>query len=152
MIKKHNNLKLFSFMFSLFILISSCKYEDGPAISFRTAENRLKGEYVIEKFEVGGQDLTDSLKKMICYEKIIIRKNETFEAKSASLGCGCYGRCALTSNNTKLIFQVTYPLILIEPLGGLYKNVIWKIERLSDDEIHLTTNYNNTFVKFDLKE
>ena len=63
------------------LVFAGCRYEDGPAISFRSVENRLKGEYDIVKFEKGGVDLTDSLKKMICYNKFIIYKKGDFEAR-----------------------------------------------------------------------
>jgi len=132
--------------------ISGCRYEDGPAISFRSVENRLKGEYNIEKFEKGGIDLTDSLKKMICYNKFIIHKSGDFKAIEPNGTCGCRGYWVLYDNKKKINLDIRWPDTLIAPLGEPFDNVIWDIERLVDDEIHLTVNYNNQFIKFDLRE
>ena len=44
-------------VFVIFLIVfSSCKYEDGPIISFRSAEKRAEGEYQISQFEVAGAD------------------------------------------------------------------------------------------------
>ncbi len=40
------------------ILISSCKYDEGPAISFRTYEKRISGNWEIEYSSVNGQEIT----------------------------------------------------------------------------------------------
>jgi hypothetical protein len=138
-------------LISTVCFFSSCRYEDGPAISFRSVENRLKGEYTIFKFEKGGIDLTDSLKKMMCYNKFIIHKNGDFEARE-NPPCGCFGNYALYQNNTKIGFGFSYPDTLIEPLGSRFPTFVWDIVRLTDDEIHLTGNYNNQVVKWDFKQ
>ncbi len=134
----------------LLCVISGCRYEDGPAVSFRSVANRLKGEYTISKFEKGGIDLTDSLKKMICYNKFIIHKGSEFEARENI--CGCFGTYGLSHNNTKLVFDFSYPDTLIEPLGARFADFSWDIVRLCDDEIHITGTYNNQFIKWNLKE
>jgi len=131
--------------------LTGCKYEDGPAISFRTAENRLKGEYVIDKFVKGGVNYTDSLKKMICNNLLVIHKSGDFAANQPYGSCGCIGDWVLFNSNTELDLDFTAPFILIEPLGAKF-SIIWTIDRLSDDEIHLSTNYNNTFIELFLKE
>ncbi|HMT28949.1 MAG TPA: hypothetical protein PKD91_06700 [Bacteroidia bacterium] len=128
----------------------ACRYEDGPAISLRSAENRLKGEYAIFKFEKGGIDLTDSLKKMMCYNKFIIHKGSVFEARENI--CGCDGTYDLSQNNTKIVFGFYHPDTLIEPLGARFADFYWDIVRLTDDEIHLTGTYNNQFIQWNLKQ
>lgn len=131
---------------------SSCRYEDGPAISLRSPENRLIGEYAIFKFEKGGIDLTDSLKKVMCYNMFIIHKNGEFEAIEPNGTCGCRGYWAFYDNKKKINLDIRWPDTLIAPLGEPFDHIIWDIERLTDDEVHLTINYNNQFIKFNLKE
>ena len=141
-----------SYILLISLLFNSCKYEDGPAISFISAENRLKGEYTVEHFEKGGQDLTDSLKKLICFNKFIIHKGSQFDANKPNGICGCRGNYAISDNNKKLNLHIVWPAVLLEPLGQSFNEVLWDIKRLSDDEIHLTVTYKNQFIKFNLKQ
>lgn len=40
------------------IASGSCKYDEGPCISFRSTEERLSGHYIIDKIEVDNDNLT----------------------------------------------------------------------------------------------
>ena len=147
-----NKIQVLLFLSFSFLSFAGCKYEDGPSISFRSAENRIKGEYIIDKFEVGGIDLRDLLKKNLCYEKLIFYKSGEIKLAQPSSTCGCLGDWALTSTKPNLIILFTYPDTLIKPLGLDFGKILWEIKRLTDDEINLTTNYENVFIKLNLKE
>lgn len=49
---------IFALALILVTLFSCSKYEDGPWISFRSAENRIIGKWKVEYFEVDGVDVT----------------------------------------------------------------------------------------------
>ena len=66
--------------------------------------------------------------------------------------CGCHGNYGRFENKTKISFGFYHPNILIEPLGAKFRDFTWDIVRLTDDEIHLTGNFNNQFIKWHLKE
>jgi len=46
---------------ALFFMASCSKFEDGPAISFRSKENRLTGKWKLTKWTEKGVDVTDSM-------------------------------------------------------------------------------------------
>lgn len=49
---------IFALALILFTAIGCGRYEDGPCISFRSAENRIIGKWKVEYFEVDGVDIT----------------------------------------------------------------------------------------------
>lgn len=57
-------------IYSILLIISSRRYEDGPAISFRSVFKRVEGTYDVVKFEVGGADSTYAVLANLCYGKI----------------------------------------------------------------------------------
>ena len=60
-------MKYIKTLFSLlifFIITNSCKYEEGPILSIRTAKNRLCDKtWQMEKYIKNGVDISDSLKE-----------------------------------------------------------------------------------------
>ncbi|MEN9334976.1 MAG: hypothetical protein RLY35_2156 [Bacteroidota bacterium] len=60
-------------LFLLFLMDSCSKFENGPAISFRSKENRLIGEWKLIKWTENGQDVTamrtDSLDVVYRFEE-----------------------------------------------------------------------------------
>ena len=49
---------IFALILILALFTACSKYEDGPWISFNNAKSRIKGEYYVEYFSVGGTDIT----------------------------------------------------------------------------------------------
>ena len=47
---------LFLLIFFIVTGVTSCRYKEGPIISFRTAENRLVGEWEVKSFFIDGID------------------------------------------------------------------------------------------------
>lgn len=64
------------FLTLLFINFSCKKYEEGPSVSLRSAESRLEGTWVLDRYYVNGQDETDSL--MISDYKETFNKDDSF--------------------------------------------------------------------------
>lgn len=77
---------IFLFVAGLFI-ISSCKYDEGPLISFRTYEKRISGNWEIEYSAFNGQEVTLPINK-----SIDIKYNYEFTNQSpiVSLGSGIW--------------------------------------------------------------
>jgi hypothetical protein len=58
---KGNLLKAcFTLAITATIVISGCKYEDGPGVSMRSKRDRFANEWLIKSYTVGGEDLTSS--------------------------------------------------------------------------------------------
>jgi len=49
---------IFALALILFTVLGCGRYEEGPCISFRSAENRIVGKWTVEYFEVDGEDIT----------------------------------------------------------------------------------------------
>lgn len=135
----------------LFISVSGCKYEDGPSISLKSRETRVAGEYDIAKFEVGGINLTDSLKVKLCFSKLRFSKDGTFKNTSEIDSCRFFGDWVLSHNDEKLGIQFFVVDTLIEPLGSKWV-LHWKILKLTDEEINLSITHENKFVLLHLKQ
>jgi hypothetical protein len=61
---KNKILILSIFMFSIFVF-SSCKYEDGPFISFYSKKARVEGYWKFEKVKSNDEDLTSDYENQI---------------------------------------------------------------------------------------
>lgn len=55
---KNTIFKFGIFLFAVAFTLSSCKYEDGPAISLRSKKERVANVWVIEKAYEDGNDVT----------------------------------------------------------------------------------------------
>ncbi len=60
--KNMNLKKLILPAIAALLFVSSCKYEDGPAISFRSKRDRIANEWVVDKITIDGKDSTELLK------------------------------------------------------------------------------------------
>lgn len=101
----------------IFALFASCsKYEDGPWISFVSANNRIQGEYYVEYFSINGIDITqqwtDSCDwKFKFYddentrdEECILRIDATIRKCDTICKMHSFTSYELTNNNTELSF------------------------------------------------
>ena len=137
---------------------SGCRYEDGPGISFRSACARVEGTYDIVKFEVGGADSTLSIISQSCYGKIKLDGSDDRELlfKGVQLNCGTSGYWDLTNNNNDLTLAFTGNFYGIPPFGTggslEFVSAKYKILRLTDHEIKITTTYNNLTYLIELAE
>lgn len=155
-VMKFNSPVIFLFFFGCFI--SGCKYEDGPGISFRSACARVEGTYDIVKFEVGGADSTLSIISQSCYGKIKLDGGEEHDIIFTGLPVTCRtsGFWDLTNNNNDLTLEFDGKFVGIPPFGnggGIEPvSAKYKILRLKDDEIKITTTYNNLTYLIELAE
>lgn len=147
------------FLFFLF-LFAGCKYEEGPDISFRTACDRVEGDWVIESFTVDGADsLSDLLSKFsltgnCCdfYNFHESDNNDDLFISGYVNGFEAYtGKWDLHDDNKYLTFSWEFGP---EPYGPFFLGVKWRIIRLANKEMWLETvfiNHKNYEVKFKAK-
>jgi hypothetical protein len=57
---KIQGLRIITALLFIIILIGSCRYKEGPEISFRQASYRLEGQYHIRKLFIDGTDFTQN--------------------------------------------------------------------------------------------
>jgi hypothetical protein len=94
------------------LVFTSCKYDEGPIISFRTYEKRISGNWEIEYAAVSGTEVTLPINKSINLESGYVFSNSSPIVSKAS------GIWSLNSNFTSVMF---YKDITLDSLYTEYK-------------------------------
>lgn len=141
-----------AFFIVLTIIITTCKkYEEGPLISFRTANSRISGIWELESFIVDGIDSSATMKSQVgeCTYGISPQGESSFD-NTISGGCPsappcpyyCFsGRWNFNNNKRVEINIWSSPNGVIIPFLTTDKT-IWRILRLTNKEMWITTDYN----------
>lgn len=138
------------------------KYPDGPAISLRSKTSRISGEWDVEYFSINGYDSTSYLKSLPFYGKYYISAEQvdhnslyryinTIEGGPAPTHNGLGYWMYLDDHESVYFYIKNYSLSSQSSLGPYRaESVVWKIRRLKNKELWLTTTYNGKeyFVKF----
>ena len=145
------------------LTFASCRYDEGPMISFRNMNSRVTNHYTLEEFTKNGVDLTQELTDSCGKEWHFLTKEETWGNVYNLLVYPIvftipYKATYRISDDKREIEMGFYPSSVysepnfysgIEPFkGGVYLS--WKIERLAKDEMWLSCTYNNAdyYIKF----
>jgi len=133
----------------LTVIIGGYRYEDGPLISFRSAENRLYGNYTLTNYTVDGEDQLNQY-----YDSLCKNFNIYYEGVSSNRDVcdiigfrkdGKYSAVVWTWQliNKNKTFKVTSSdgNIGTGPIGD-NKNPAWEILRLTNKDIRMKTTYN----------
>lgn len=140
--------------FLIVCLLFSCKYEDGPIISFFSAEKRVEGIYKVEKYEIAGIDSIIEFNQISCssFPSITFNKNGEIKVADPSIGCGISGNWNLKNKNAILKITMTaFRPISFEPwYPG--KSTNWDILELKDDKLTISTTFKNKLYKLWLIE
>jgi hypothetical protein len=139
--------------FSLILLFSCKKYEEGPLISFRSAKNRIYGNHTLTKYTVDG---IDSLQQMANKFGINFRfyfqdydKADVIDMSSPGIVRPFISTYYLI--NKKKEFTVKTGSILFTGYGDYdYKDVDFTITKLTMEEMHFKTSYNSRDYYFEL--
>ncbi len=140
------------------LVLSSCRYEDGPGVSLRSPCARVEGIYDIVKFEVCGADSTLSIISQPCYGKIRFDGDEDQKMyfEGLPLSCLTTGTWNLSNNDNDITIDFKGNFYGIPPFGTGHSpefvSAKYKILRLTDKEMHITTTYNNLTYVIELEE
>jgi hypothetical protein len=143
----------------LLVLISSffnsCKkYDDGPFLTFRTADSRIVGTWDVEYIYVDNVDSTSFLKHDPCWSPInFLSKQETGTNLLTTGPCFLTGIWSFSDN--KNILALSFDIKgwkTIGSFGYIYHNVDWTINKLTNSELWIETNFNNQFTWVHLKK
>jgi hypothetical protein len=143
--------KTILFLIVIATIASGCKkYEEGPCISFRSAEKRLYGTYRLITYTTNGEDslnlYCDSLGNFLEFYfdkgdieiKLGIAGNRN-DGEYTLLACGC----SLTNHNTILSFEHCGGDLGTGPFTPTSTRIQWEILRLTSKELKMKTFYHN---------
>jgi hypothetical protein len=144
----------------LVCFIAGCKYDEGPWISLRSACARVEGEYNIVKFEIGGADSTSVVTSQTCYGKIKFVYNGKNQPNDIFMNlntqnCKSGGSWSLSDKNNHISLRFLGNFIGIIPFGNGNLPAIsvnYNILKLTDDEMKISTTYNNLIYTITLEE
>lgn len=132
-------------------LSPSCqKYEEGPAVSFKSPEKRIYGGYHIKEYTVNGVDSLSLYNDSLClnfdfYHNEVEHVNSLAIAGSRKDGGGCYvyWHWHLSDDEMQIIVDEAPGLSIGTGPFGKDRIGTWDILRLKSKEIKMKTTYNN---------
>jgi hypothetical protein len=141
-------------LFIIFLFIISCRYEDGPTISLRSPEQRLKGYYDVNSFSINDIDSTTYYKDS-CGCDLWISPGESKIVNYVCILTACKGEDTwgsfLLSNKRDKLF-ISFDSTSMGGIGPLSSNtyIEWEIARLTNKNLWIKTNYNGKDYKVKL--
>jgi hypothetical protein len=144
---------IFAGIILLIFLFGCSRYDDGPAISFRSAKNRVLGTWKVEKLLINDLDSTELYREQIGCEWEFT--DELFSENSNDRYVFYYKNCPDDTVRRGLwYFYNTSNKISIETsseihpnhIGPIVRGGIWEIVRLTNEEMHLWINPPDNFV------
>jgi hypothetical protein len=132
------------------LTLAACRYDEGPIISFRTVDNRVAQKFNLIEFTKDNVDMTQELKdsvgnkwSFLTYQQAGVHNLFVFLPYSTVPNPGDYH----ISSNKKNLEVVIKPYSSVQYNGiepfKPYITTIWKIERLTMEEMWLSSTYNN---------
>ena len=134
--------KIILMIITIATITSSCRYKEGPAISFRSVKSRLFGNWKVMEFNSNG---IDSLKYYndSCGCKMNI---PTLSDEQDILFYDCHNtlhyRGSFSFSHNKKIMKVTY-YGQFHYIGPIAIDSDWEILRLTKDNLKISTTVNN---------
>ncbi len=143
-------------LFSL--ILFSCKYKDGPAISFRSADSRIIGNYEADAFTVDGQDALqlwkDSISDIIfsLYHEVEPTDNYWISTRVKSEFLS--GNYKLVADDTQLLIYSLEETAAFPGAGPFRENKesTWDIYKLSKKRIWMQTEFEGHIYYVELKQ
>ena len=134
---------------SLLLLPGCKKYPDGPLISFKSAQNRIKGKWYYDHFYEDGKDLVGLITCDTCYgHSIDFTFNSYGDFDFITIlyynggGKGAGGRLHLVENDKCIEFGAISSSFNVGPLFNRdFEHQRWRIRRLKVNEFWVTCEY-----------
>jgi len=132
-------------LLTITLLLSLCKYEDGPKLSLRTKKHRAVNTWHIDKVFENGVDKTAEYKNTFVNYQIDLKKDNSYELKYRPLNIGDYietGNWAFSGDKVFINFT---PKDSKSPSQ-------WKILRLTESETWVIQNLDGKDVELRMKD
>jgi hypothetical protein len=131
-------------LLSLFIF-SSCRYDDGPVISFRTVYSRLiPADWQIDQFTINGEDMTQLfIDSNNCNMYFATKTNVGFSGQCGYHYYGWYYHLIDFNNKMEFDMPEISSDFVLGPFGK-YRKSVWDIHRLTNKELWIEANYEGS--------
>lgn len=146
----------FSLTFIILSLTACSKYEDGPWLSFRTAEARICGKWTIENYYEDGANRLEDFERepLYCAEYEFTDVNYGSEFIYTIILSGCKGPAqsgwwSLNDKNRNLSLTLG---LYDNPQHPLETHSTWRILRLTKKEFWIETTFNGKTYEIHFKE
>ena len=136
---------IYLLIFPLLVFMSSCIYEDGPKMSFRSKKARVVNTWYIDKAYEAGVDKTDAYKSAFVNYKLDLKNDDNYSLTYKAYNLLDYsekGTWKLSDDNLYIVFK---------PNNTNQENKS-KILRLKNHEAWVIVNVNNKDVELHLKD
>ena len=134
---------IYLFIFSIVVFMSSCIYEDGPKMSFRSKKARAVNTWFIDKAYEEGVDKTDFYKTGFVNYELNLKNDDNYRLSYRAYNLLNYvetGTWDLSDDKLYIVFK---------PANTTQENKS-KILRLKNHEAWVIVNINNKDVEFHL--
>lgn len=161
---------IFALALILLSVVGCSKFDDGPKISFRSVMNRILGTYRIEYISKNGEDLTDYWNSYYDLSFKFANNERLYYSLEVSGYIECNDTLISYATGYQTDIQIGenvyipmynymidtalypgrhfYPLLITTEEGG----VMFRVTRLTDDEIWLVLDDGNDVYEIKLKE
>jgi len=130
----------------MLLIVSACKYEDGPKLSLRSKAHRAINTWFLNQAFESGTDKTETYKNTYRNYQIEIKGDKNYEIKYQLYGILDYketGTWAFSSDKTTLNFT---------PKVGNASASKWKILRLKEKETWVIQNIDGKDVELHMMD
>jgi len=132
-------------LFLILIYITSCRFKEGPLLSFRSVKKRLEGTWQVTGFSSEGVDslkyYNDSINdKMIIRFPYDSKYYINFEEGKIDLG-GTFTFAGINNKLNVVLVDIGIPYWGIGPIGSA-KNSKWDILKLTMNDLKISSDFN----------
>jgi hypothetical protein len=136
---------IYLLIFPALVFMSSCIYEDGPKMSFRSKKARAVNSWIIDKAYEAGVDKTDAYKTAFVNYELDLKNDDNYRLSYRAYNLIDYvetGTWDLSADKLYIVFK---------PANTTQENKS-KILRLKNNEAWVIVNVNNKDVELHLKD
>ena len=130
----------------LVLCLSSCKYEEGPALSLRSKKARAANTWLLDKAFENGIDKTEDYKKAFVNYKMVMEKSLSYKLSYRPFNINNYeetGTWEFVENKNAISFK---------PTANKSSGESWKILRLKEHEAWVLQTIDGKEVELRMKD
>lgn len=135
------------FLIALSLILTDCKYKEGPLISFKRKKFRLIGSWTIKEFKSDGVDSLNEYVNAIGNQMYILEKETYSNELRIYFVCDGNIRGSVEFIDDKEALRVILQADALHYKGigpiGVQKESEWEILKLTSNDFKVTTQFRN---------